>query len=60
MFVPTGAAAQPKTAPGMWRVYANEGDYIELDLYYSAESTITAVDITAGLQCRMELVWDGV
>jgi hypothetical protein len=59
-FVPTGAAAETKYASSMWRVYANPGDYIEIDLWYSTESAITAVDITAGRECRIGCVWDGV
>lgn len=58
-FVPTGASTQPKYSNGVWRIYANAGDAVELDLWYSTESAITAVDVTAGLQCRIELVWDG-
>lgn len=58
-FIPTGVAAQPKWSPGVWRVYANAGDWIELDLWFSNESAIVAADVTAGLQCRIELVWDG-
>ncbi|WP_165964237.1 hypothetical protein [Actinomadura sp. KC216] len=56
--VATGAGV--KLAAGEWWVYAREDDVIELDLYYSSESTITAVDITPGQECRLELVWDGV
>lgn len=59
-FVPTGAAAEPKCAGSMWRVYANPGNYIQLDLWYSAEAAITAVDITAGRECRIGCVWDSV
>lgn len=60
VFVPTGVASQPKTVGSVWSVYAAAGDYIEVDLFYSTESAITAVDTTAGLECRVELVWDGV
>lgn len=60
VFVPTGVAAQPKVCSATWRVYAAESDRIEMDLFYSTESAITAVDVTAGLECRIELVWDGV
>ncbi|WP_067483755.1 hypothetical protein [Actinomadura hibisca] len=49
-----------KVCSATWRVYASAGDRIELILYYSDESTITAVDTTPGQECRIELVWDGV
>lgn len=60
IFVPTGASSQPKVSPGQWRVYANQGDPIQLDLWYSGESTITAVDTTAGIRCRIGIVGLGV
>lgn len=60
LFVPTGAATQPKTAAATWRIYADAGSRIELGLYYSSESAITAPDTTAGAECRLELTWDGV
>ncbi len=60
VFVPTGAASQPKIVSATWTVYANLGDPIELLLYYSAESAIVATDATPGIECRIELVWDGV
>lgn len=59
-FVPTGASTQPKIAVGSWVVYGDVGDQIQIDLYYSAESTITAVDTTAGNECRVDIVWFGV
>lgn len=59
VFVPTGVAAQVKTVNSAWWVYAKPGDVIEVTLWYSTESTITAVDTTAGLECRLELIWDG-
>lgn len=58
-FVPTGSG-QAKTVASSWWVYAAPGDVIELLLYYSDESGITAVDTTPGLECRLELHWDGV
>lgn len=58
--VPTGGTGEPKICQGTWEVYARAGDYIELDLWYSTESAITAVDITAGQQCRIDIVWMGM
>jgi hypothetical protein len=58
--VPTGGTGEPKISSGNWEVYANAGDYIELDLWYSSESAITAVDTTAGQQCRIGIVWSGM
>lgn len=60
LYVPTGASSQPKVANGTWRVYMNVGDYLQLDLFFTSESAITAVDTTAGIECSLELVWDGV
>jgi hypothetical protein len=59
-YVPTGVAAQPKTSVGAWPVYCNVGDYVQVDLWYSNESTITAVDTTAGLECSLRMVWRSV
>ncbi len=58
--VPTGASTQPKASTFAAEVYANVGDVIQLDLWYSTESAITAVDITAGWECAMRLVWMGL
>jgi hypothetical protein len=58
-FVPTGSG-QAKIVSSSWWVMAQPGDIIELLLYFSDESSIAAVDTTAGLQCRLELIWDGV
>lgn len=55
-----GGSGIPKTCSATWRVYAVAGDYLQLDLYYSSESAIVAVDTTAGQECRMEIVWDGI
>jgi hypothetical protein len=60
VFVPTSTSGVPKLAASSWWVYAAAGDYIELQLWYSTESAITAVDTTAGFECRLELTWDGV
>ncbi|WP_433465697.1 hypothetical protein [Spirillospora sp. CA-128828] len=60
VFVPTSTSSAPKLAASSWWVYAGEGDFIELQLWYSTESAITAVDTTAGFECRLELIWDGV
>jgi hypothetical protein len=60
VFVPTGASTIPKVSVGDWYVYANAGDAIQLDLWYSTESAITAVDITAGIRCRIQIVGLGV
>ena len=35
------------------------GDYVQLNVWYSTESSITATDSTAGVETRIELVWDG-
>jgi hypothetical protein len=58
LFVPTGTGA--KSSIAVEEVYANQGDYIEIDLYYSTESAITAADTTAGWQPRVDIVWMGV
>lgn len=60
VFVPTGASTQPKLSSGYWEVYALPGDRIEIDLWYSGESGIVAVDTTAGFQCAVEIVFGGV
>lgn len=59
-YPPTGVSTQPKTASSRWEVYCNLGDVVQLDLWYSTESAITAVDTTAGLECSMRLVWAGL
>lgn len=59
-YPPIGASTQPKTSNPAYEVYANLGDVLQADLVYSAEGVITAVDITAGLQCSMELVHMGL
>lgn len=59
-YPPTGASTQPKTTNPAYEVYCNVGDVIQGDLVFSTESAITAVDTTAGLQCSMELVQDGL
>lgn len=56
-YVPTGAATQPKLASGCWPIYCNIGDYVQIDVWYSNESTITAADVTAGIECSMRLIW---
>ena len=58
--VPTGASGQPKIGNGLWQVYCNIGDFIQINLFYSTESAITAVDTTAGLVCSIDLSFDGV
>jgi hypothetical protein len=58
--VPTGVAAQPKASQFVGEVYANLGDYIQLDLFYTLESAITAVDTTAGWECALRLVHMGL
>ncbi|HZE29897.1 MAG TPA: hypothetical protein VE198_00490, partial [Actinoallomurus sp.] len=60
VFIPTGASTQPKVSVGDWLVYANAGDPIQIDLWYSPESLITAVDTTAGIRCRVGIVGVGV
>jgi hypothetical protein len=60
VFVPTGASTQPKVVTGNWFIYANAGDEIQIDLWYSTESAITAVDTTAGIRCRVGIVGIGV
>jgi hypothetical protein len=59
-FTPTGAAAIPKVVCNSWFVYANRLDPIQIDLWYSNESGITAVDTTAGIRCRVGIVGVGV
>lgn len=60
LYPPTGVSTQPKLSLGYFEVYANVGDPISADLFYSTESAITAVDTTAGLECSMRLVWMGL
>jgi hypothetical protein len=60
VFIPTGASSQPKVVCHGWYVYANAGDPIQIDLWYSTESAITAVDTTAGIRCRVGIVGFGV
>jgi hypothetical protein len=60
VFVPTGGSSQPKIVGGSWFVYANAGDPIQIDLWFSSESGITAVDTTAGIRCRVGIVGVGV
>ena len=59
-YPPTGGTTQFKAANGLSPVYANAGDTIALDLWFSTESAITAVDTTAGWECSMRLVWSGL
>lgn len=59
VLVPTGNSGQSKTVASGWWVYAKPGDVVQLLLYFSDESGITSVDTAAGLQCRLELFWDG-
>jgi hypothetical protein len=54
-----GASTQPKLVCHGWVVYANAGDPIQIDLWYSTESAITAVDTTAGIRCRVGIVGIG-
>lgn len=49
----------PKAVPAAWSVYLDVGDYVQLNVWYSTESSITATDSTAGVETRIELVWDG-
>lgn len=57
-FVPTGSG--PKASPGCWEVYGNVGDRIEIDLWFSGESGITAIDTSTAYRPRVEIVWMGV
>lgn len=59
-YTSTGASTQPKVVNSRHEVYANVSDYMQLDLWYSTESAITAVDTTAGLECSLRAVWTGV
>lgn len=59
-FVPTGASTQPKVGVGAWEGYLNLGDQVQMGLFFSSESAITAVDTTTGVECGGELVWMGV
>lgn len=52
--------ATHKSVNSAWEVYANRGDYLELDLWYSSESTITATDTALGWQCSIEIVWSSI
>lgn len=55
--VPVGASTQPKISNGVWQFYGRNGDQVQLDLWYSPESAITAVDTTAGRMPSFSLVW---
>lgn len=59
-YVATGASTQPKIVNSFHEVYCNLSDYMQLDLWYSTESAITAVDTTAGVECSLRAVWSGV
>lgn len=59
LFVPTGGSTQPKCVNGCWEIYAPLGAIINLDLWYSGESSITLTDATAGFQPELSLVWSG-
>jgi hypothetical protein len=59
-YVPVTGSTDPKISSSLWDVYANVGDYIQVDLWYSTESTITAVDVTAGRECSLRLVHAGI
>jgi hypothetical protein len=54
--VPT-ANPSPKAVNGVWQVYALLGDQIQVDLFFSTESAITATDSTVGWQPELSLVW---
>jgi len=57
---PTGASTQFKTGIGANEVYLNAGDFVQVDLFYTTESAMTAVDTTAGWVCALDLIWNGV
>lgn len=58
VFIPTGG---PLGASGIWEVYCNVGDYIELDCWYSGEPAANLSWNTASdAQTRIEIVWMGV
>ena len=59
VFVPT-VSTDPKVSVGDWFGYANQGDSIQLDLWFSTESSITTVSTTAGARCRIQIVGVGV
>ena len=59
-FIPTGAS-DPKAVGGLWEVYANLGDTIQLDTFLSSEPSANLTwQTTAGAQSRIELLWTGV
>jgi hypothetical protein len=60
IYPPTGVSTQPKVSNTAYEIYCNVGDVVQVDLVFSTESAITAVDTTAGLQCALELVWAGL
>ncbi|RMI47614.1 hypothetical protein EBO15_01550 [Actinomadura harenae] len=54
-------SGSPMVASGVWEVYCNLGDYIELDLWYSSEpASNLSWSTTAGTQSRIELTWMGI
>lgn len=56
-YIPTGSSTSPKVINGAWMVYASLGATIQLNLWYSTESTITSTDATVGFQPELSLVW---
>lgn len=57
--VPTGASTQPKISNGVWKFYVRIGDQVQLDMWYSTESAMTATDTTTGRWPALSLVWWG-
>lgn len=57
--VPTGASTQPKISNGVWKFYVRAGDRVQLDMWYSTESAMTATDTTTGRWPALSLVWWG-
>ncbi|SRR6184192_1265000 len=54
--VPLGST-DPKCSNGIWKIYGNTGDQIEINMYYSIESAITTTGTTLGFQPNISLVW---
>lgn len=55
--IPTGST-DPKCSNGIWTFFANVGDQIQLDLWYSNEPAASLnTGTTAGFQPSISLVW---
>lgn len=54
------SSGNPKSVNSAWEVYANKGDYLEIDLWFSSEFPVSATSSTPGWQCSIEIVWSSI